>query len=289
MYRKLIVGFDESPTSHAALLEAAHWVRRHGGEIVLVNVSFFDTEEYGIAPEQLDKRLAAGERICTAAAREVADTFGVAVSSVIVQGEPPETLVETARAKEGDLIVIGTHGRRGLNRLFMGSVAARVIAAAPMPVLVVRRACDACRGEYRRILVPFDRSAFSAAALRQACALAHADGGAVTALYAIPRYEEMIGFVRSEGIREQIEREARKILAGATEVAAAAGATIATELADGPAADEIVAAATRLDADLIAIGSHGHRGVDKILLGSTAERVILSAPCPVLVLKEKAS
>jgi len=288
MYRKLIVGFDESPTSRAALLEAAHWVRRHGGEIVLVNVSFFDAEEFGIAPEQLEKRLAAGERICSAAAKEVAGTLGVAVSSVIVQGEPPETLVETARAKEGDLLVIGTHGRRGLNRLFMGSVAARVIAAAPMPVLVVRRACEPCRGEYRKILVPFDGSAFSAAALRQACGLAKADGGTVTALYAIPRYEEMLGFVRSEGIREALEREARRILEGATAIAAQEGVTVATEIADGPAFDEIVAAAQRLGSDLIAVGSHGHRGMDKILLGSTAERVILAAPCPVLVTKEKA-
>ncbi len=288
MYRKLIVGFDESPTSRAALLEAAHWVRRHGGGIVLVNAAFFDVEEFGIAPEQIEKRLAAGERICTAAAKEVGDTLGVSVSSVIVQGEPHEALVETARAKEGDLLVIGTHGRRGLNRLFMGSVAARVIAGAPMPVLVVRRACESCRGEYRKILVPYDGSAFSAAALRQACGLAKADGGAVTALYAIPRYEEMVGFVRSAGIREQLEREARGILEGAEKAAAGLGVTVATEIADGPAADEIVAAAARLGSDLIAIGSHGHRGMDKILLGSTAERVILNAPCPVLVLKEKA-
>jgi nucleotide-binding universal stress UspA family protein len=206
---------------------------------------------------------------------------------VIVEGEPPETLVATALAREADLLVIGTHGRRGLKRLIMGGVAERVVATAPLPVLVVRRTCEPCRGEYRKILAPFDGSAFSRAALRQACRLAKADGGTVSAFYAIPRYEEMVGFVRSEGIRERLEREARKILEEASVLAAGQGVTAGGEIADGPASDRIVEAAKRLGSDLIAIGSHGHRGMDKILLGSTAERVIVNAPCPVLVVKER--
>ena len=60
MYGKLLVGYDDSPASRAALLEAAHWVKQHGGELALVHAAFFDTEEFGIAPEQLEKRIALG-------------------------------------------------------------------------------------------------------------------------------------------------------------------------------------------------------------------------------------
>jgi nucleotide-binding universal stress UspA family protein len=287
MYRKLLVGYDDSPASRAALLEAAHWVKKHGGELALVHAVFFDTEEFGIAPEQLEKRTELGRRILTAAVAAVGADPGVAVRSVICEGEPPAVVLDTADGMDADLLVLGTYGRRGLRRMLMGSVTAQVVSQARADVLVVHRPCQECRGAYRSLLVPYDGSSFSRAALGRACELAQADGAAVTALYAIPRYEEMVGFLRTEGIQARLAEEAAKIVAEAARLGAERGVTVATAVAEGAAADRVVDAVKHSGFDLVVMGSHGHRGMERALLGSTAERVIVSAPCPVLVVKER--
>lgn len=287
MYRKILVGYDESPASRAALLEAAHWVKNHGGELALVHAVFFETEEFGIAPEQLEKRIALGRRLCTAAVESVGTDPGVPARSIICEGEPPEVLLDTADGMGADLLVLGTYGRRGLRRMLMGSVTAQVIGKARADVLVVHRPCQECRGEYRTLLVPYDGSAFSRAALGRACELAGLDGARVTALYVIPRYEEMIGFMRTEGISARLAEEAQKIVADAVRIGAERGVTVETRVADGPAADRVVDEVKKSRFELVVMGSHGHRGMERALLGSTAERVILNAPCPVLVVKER--
>jgi len=287
MYGKILVGYDDSPASRAALLEAAHWVKKHGGELALVHAAFFDVEEFGIAPEQIEKRIALGRRLCTAAVESVAAEPGVPVRSIICEGEPPEVLLDTADGMDADLIVLGTYGRRGLRRMLMGSVTAQVISKARADVLVVHRPCQECRGEYRSLLVPYDGSAFSRAALGRACELAKGDGANVTVLYAIPRYEEMVGFLRTEGIASRLNEEAGKIVAEAARLAGEQGVTVTTLVAEGAAADRVVDAVKKSGLDLVVMGSHGHQGMERALLGSTAERVILNAPCPVLVVKEK--
>jgi nucleotide-binding universal stress UspA family protein len=159
-------------------------------------------------------------------------------------------------------------------------------ADAPVPRLEAQRSPDH-RGEYRSILVPYDGSTFGKSALARACDIARADGSVVAALYAIPRYEEMVGFLRTEGISARLDEEAAKIVAEARQQAAASGVTIATSIAGGAADSRIVESVRKSGFDLVVMGSHGHRGMDRALPGSTAERVIVNAPCPVLVVKEK--
>lgn len=287
MYHKLLVGYDDSPASRAALLEAAHWVKKHGGELALVHAAFFDVEEFGIAPEQLEKRIRLGRQLCAAAVTSVGEDPGVPARSIICEGEPPEVLLDTADGIGADLVVLGTYGRRGLRRMLMGSVTAQVISQVRVDVLVVHRPCQECRGEYRSLLVPYDGSAFSRAALDRACELATADGARVTALYAIPRYEEMVGFLRTEGISARLAEEGAKIVAEAARLGAECGVTVATTVVEGSAPDRIVETVKQSGFDLVVMGSHGHRGMERALLGSTAERVIVNAPCPVLVVKER--
>lgn len=286
MYRKLLVGYDDSPASRAALLEAAHWVKRHGGDLALVHAAFFDAEEFGIAPEQLDKRIALGRTFCAVAVASVGAEPGVPARTILCQGEPPEVLLATADGTGADLIVLGTYGRRGLRRMLLGSVTAQVVSRSRVDVLVVHRPCQECRGAYRSILVPYDGSPFSRAALARACELARVDGASVAVLYAIPRYEEMVGFMRTEGISARLAGEAGKIVGEAARLAGEQGVTVATAVAEGAAADRTVEAVIKSGVDLVVMGSHGHRGMERALLGSTAERVILNAPCPVLVVKE---
>lgn len=286
MYDTMVVGFDDSLSSKAAVVEASNLAKKNGGKVILVHAVYFDTEEFGIAPEQHEKRLRIGEKACVQSKEMVAAEFGVDVQSLLCEGDPQDVILEVASGKKADLIVLGTYGRRGLNRMLMGSVTSRVIADSPSDVLVVKKPCTECTGRYRSILVPFDGSDFSKRALNRACRIAKEDHSSVSALYVIPRYEEMIDFFKTESIRSSLMKEAEKIVAGARDFAVVSGITLTTAIAEGNGPDRIAEMAKEHGHDLIVMGSHGHRGVNKAIIGSTTERVILNASCPVLVVRQ---
>lgn len=138
---------------------------------------------------------------------------------------------------------------------------------------------------YKTILVAFDGSEFGRKALGRACFLSKIDGSDVTVLYVIPRYEEMIGFFRTESIKNALTQEAQKIINEAKKIALSHGSSIATTIQEGHAWNKIIETANGLKNDLIVVGPYGWKGVDKAIMGSTTERVIMNASCPVLVVK----
>lgn len=285
MYETIVVGFDESPSSRAAVIEASNWVKKHGGQLFLVHSVFFDTEEFGIAPEQLEKRLKIGEKICVEAKETITKEFGIDAHYVLCEGEPPEVLADVAQGKKADLIMLGTYGRKGLNRLLMGSVTAKVILNSSIDTLIVKKPCNECTGSYKSILVPFDGSEFSKKALNRACQLSKIDSAEVTVMYVIPRYEEMVDFFKTDSIKNSLHEEAAKIISKAVALANLHGINPRTEIVEGQAAEKTVETAGKLNVDLIAIGSHGYRGINKAIMGSTTERVITNSACPVLVVR----
>ncbi|HEX8949077.1 MAG TPA: universal stress protein [Dissulfurispiraceae bacterium] len=285
MYKKILVGFDDSNPSRAALAESSNWAKEHGGRLILVHAVYFDPEEFGAAPDQLERRFELGRKVCIQEKDKIVSGLGVEVESLICEGEPPAVINDVAREKGVDLIAMGTYGRKGLNRLLMGSVTSGVIVNAPCDVLVVRNASNGGLGKYRSILLPYDGSDFSRNALERACELAKAEVATVTALYAIPRYEEMIGFFKTDSVKKSLFQEAQKIISGARDLASQRGVSIKVEIEEGRAGDRIVKTAQELKSDLIVMGSYGWRGVDKAIMGSTTERVIMTAPCPVLVVR----
>jgi len=287
MYSTIVVGYDESESSKAALKEASLRVKNRNGKLYLVHAVYFDQEEFAILPSQMEKRFEMGTHVCRQAKQDLQAQFGLngSVESFVCEGEPPEVLIDIAQGKKADLIALGTYGRKGLKRLLMGSVTSQVILDAPCDVLVVKRPCNECTGSYQSPLVPYDGSEFSKKALRRAGEMAKADGGQVTVLYVIPRYEEMMEFYRSDSIKKSLHAEAEKILGEAKKITSALGISIRTEVREGHASDEIVAAAQELENDLIAMGTYGWKGVNNAIMGSTTNRVISHASCPVLVVK----
>lgn len=285
MYNSILVAIDGSEYSRAALIEAANRVKRRGGKVTILNSIYFDEEEFGNKPEQLERRMAAGNKLCSEAKDMVRKEFGIEVESVVAEGEPPEVIARTAEEKGADLIAMGTHGRRGIRRFIMGSVTSGVIGQAHCDVLVVKKPCTQCTGEFTSILLPFDGSGSSKKALSHAYSLAKDEGAEITALYVIPRYEEMLGFMKTDSIRKSLYAEAESIIAIAKEGISRNGVTLATAIEEGPADEKIVELAAKMKNDLIVMGSHGWRGVNKAILGSTTERVIMNSSCPILVVK----
>lgn len=283
MYKTILVGFDDSKFSKAALMEVANWVKRHGGRVIIVHAVYSSEEEFGIASSQLDKRLELGKNVCYQVKETVSSEFGIDVESLVCEGEPHEVIADIAHSKEADLIAMGTYGRRGLSRLIMGSVTSGVIVNSPCDVLVIKEPCGKCIGG--SILLPYDGSEFSKKAMKQACRLSKIDDAEITVLYVIPRYEEMIGFFKTDSIKKSLLNEARKIIDGAKELSSGQGVSIKTEIEEGQAAEKIIATANKLKNNLIVMGSYGWMGVDKAIMGSTTERVIINASCPILVVR----
>ncbi len=287
MYNSIVVGYDESESSKAALKEASLWIKKHGGKLFLVHAVYFDQEEFVILPSQMEKRFEIGTKLCIQAKKDIQSEFGLnsSVESLVCEGEPPEVIVDVAQGKKADLIALGTYGRKGLKRLVMGSVTSQVVLNAPCDVLVVKRPCSACTGNYTSILLPFDGSEFSKKALGRALELAKTDNAQLIVLYVIPRYEEMVEFFRTDSIKKGLYREAEKVIEEAKKVASGLGIAIQSEIREGHADEEIIKAAEKNENDLIVMGSYGWKGVSKAIIGSTAERVISRANCPILIVR----
>lgn len=287
MYKNIVIAYDDSEFSKAALLESSHWIKRHGGKAVLVHSVFFDEEEFVIDPDQRLRRFESGKRACYQIQGTVSAELGLNgnLESIVCEGEPHDVVIDIANARKADLIAIGTHGRKGLKKLFLGSVTGRVIVSSPCDVLVVKRPCEECNGTYKSILVSFDGSEFAKKALVRACELSKLDGSAITVIYVIPRYEEMLEFFSTSFIKENLHLDAEKIMEKAGAIAADQGVKIHSEVAEGDEAENIVETANRRKNNLIVRGTHGWTGINKAIIGSIAERVFINAPCPVLVVK----
>lgn len=248
-----------------------------------MNAVYFDEEEFGIAPVQLDKRLEFGKKICFEAKEKYQKLLGIDAQYIVCNGEAHDVLTDIAKEKGADLIALGTYGRRGLKRLIMGSVTSSVIVKSPCDVMVLRKTLP-CR-RFQSLLVPFDGSEFSRRALERASDLAKSNKAQLTILYVIPRYEEMIEFIKSEHIQEKLFSEARKIVAEGEKLAGDHGLSIGSVIEEGHPEGTINNTAKKLGVDLIVMGTYGWKGVNKAIMGSTTERVIMNAAVPVLVVR----
>ncbi|HVQ76947.1 MAG TPA: universal stress protein [Candidatus Binatia bacterium] len=142
--RRILHPSDFSRASRAAFDRAVQMAKTDRAELLIVHVltpiMTLPPEGY-ISPklyEDLDtaSRSAAAKHLAALVAR--ARKAGVKVTTAVVEGVPAEQIARAAKSRRADIVVIGTHGRTGLSRFFLGSVASRVVAIAPCPVLTVR-------------------------------------------------------------------------------------------------------------------------------------------------------
>jgi nucleotide-binding universal stress UspA family protein len=223
----------------------------------------------------------------------VRDSAGESLAeTVLIEGPVVPEILRQAAAQSADVIVIGTHGRSGFERLMLGSVAQRVLAKAPCPVMAVPpRTPDtlpAHDGRFARVLCAVDFSAPSAAALRWLPSIGlAADRRLIVAhvVEPVPVIDPMAmgapGFPDYQGLAVGVGSELVHRCV-ANEVGTMRGVTETVTV--GRAAPEIVRIATDVQADLIVMGAHG--GARGLLgFGSTTNYVIRHAACPVFAVK----
>jgi len=151
MFKKILVGTDFSEASDEARRVAIELARRLGAELEIVHVEE-PIPAYAFAEGALLDLPRLQEEVRTWAERQLEDlargarASGVSTTTAVLLGVPANTIVEAARTERADLIVLGTHGRTGLERVLLGSVAERVVRNAPCAVLTVRQTPDATQG-----------------------------------------------------------------------------------------------------------------------------------------------
>ena len=221
------------------------------------------------------------------------DRARVRGTAEVVAGPPAKAIIECAHARAADLIVMGTHGRGGMAHLLLGSVAERVVRTSDCPVLTVREPRP--RGIHR-ILVPTDFSETADAALDWARLLATRFGSSLQLLHVLddPFVTEGLAaeayMTEAPVLRTALLSDARARLADRVAPLRRARVfeegsgipRIDTEVLFGHGAHTIAEYAGEREMDLIVMGTHGRRGVAHLVLGSVAEKLVRTAPCPVL-------
>jgi len=280
---RIAVGVDFSPESLRATDHAMAVARHCSASLTLVHVTPIPDPSAAARSdgwnELLRERLAA-VRAALEALRARLTGQGVDVSHMVVDGYPDTAIAETARELGADLVVVGTHGKTGIQRLLLGSVAEKTCRLADASVLVARG--EASPGGYRRVVAGTDYSELADRALERAFELT-APGGDVRVVNAwTPPYVQydLDGqiFVK---LREAADLEANAQRQRILDLARPAGVTVRLDVVDGPpfaVLDDLSASA-----DLVVVGSHGRRGVRRLLLGSVAEATVRHARCSVLI------
>ena len=207
-------------------------------------------------------------------------------------GDASTTIVDQALTTRADLIVIGTHGRRGFKRLLLGSVTETVLHEAPCPVLTVSPHTAATTSDvvtFKRILCPVDFSPSALQALGFALDLARQAGGLVTLLHVVEWLPEdeprTSAHFNVPEFRGYIVNDAKQRLRSLVAEESRAWCEIDDVIVSGRAHREILRAAETRSADLIVMGAQGRGGVGLALFGSTTQQVVRSAACPVLTVR----
>jgi nucleotide-binding universal stress UspA family protein len=212
---------------------------------------------------------------------------GTSVDVKMLDGtEVVDELIEYAEAVNTDMIVMTSHGRSGLRRLWLGSVADDLIQRAARPVIVVHPGEEPTT-RVRHILVPLDGSALAESVLGPASELARATGARMTIAQVVPR--DALGeasAVSGAGWVDASVAEATRYLEDTAKTLREEGLTVATHVTGGVspvlAINQMV---DELDADFIAMATHGYGGLTRTVLGSVAEHLLRSASVPILVMR----
>ena len=221
---------------------------------------------------------------------------GVPIDVTIREGNTTREILNQAADMKADLLVMGTHGRSGFERLLLGSVTEKVLRKAGCPVLTVpRRHPDAVPATpvlFKRILCPVDFSDCSMQALNYAMSLAQEGDAHLTVLHVMmyepavaPDASAMIAMSDSDSLgdfRGQREDDARQRLKDAVPAAVAEYCHVETMVSSGSPSREIVRIAAEQQTDLIVVGVQGRGAADLVFFGSTTNHVVREATCPVL-------
>jgi nucleotide-binding universal stress UspA family protein len=297
--KKILHPTDFSTGAATAFDHALHLARHHEAELHLLHViptlgedpirdAYDEAAEDDAFAEHLRKQAEAHMH----ALAEDQPYRDVSLRRVLTRGAAAgPRILEYADAEDIDLIVMGTHGRRGVKHLLLGSVAEEVVHRASCPVLCVRHeegpAYEA--RPIQRILVPLDFSNYAAPLLEAAKEMAGRYGAQLHLLHVIIPLSFPFSVTASLSIHDlvpHIIEQTQARLEALLQDTAGPDVSARVHVREGQPAPTIVEVAREQRADLIMIAPLGLSGLERFFLGSVAERVLRTASCPVLLARK---
>ncbi len=296
MYRNIMVPVDGSPFSREAVLHGLRIASQSGATLRLVRVGTSSVLSGGPEAFPLED-----QTLRQIQASELADLYSIAaecrahstvtITASVQRGPVVDALIGYAKRQKVDLIVMRSHSRKGLARVWFGSVADGLIRESGIPVLVVKAPSVATALEsgfhYKRILVPLDGSLLAEQSIESAISIAQIDGATVTLLMVVtPSLVPSGELVSANGeAPARAVAAAKRYLDSCLTPAVDKSVKIERKVVlarDVPAA--ILEAADAIEADLIAIATHGRGAIERARVGSVADRVAREASVSTMVI-----
>ena len=297
---KILAAVDFSDEADVAINHAIRVARRTGAHLTLVHVGVVPDQPVGVPGAmhttvaeylRLAREDLAVDRKRLAEIRERVSGQGVEVSHMVIDGIPDQGIRRAADEIGADMIIMGTHGRTGIKRFFLGSVAERIVRLSEKHVMVARAGGNS-EGGFHRILVTTDLAEQADLTVDLALALA-ADGGTVDVLHcwhlppmSYPYYaptksaSDIVTSLR-ESVVSGTARLGNELIGRHRD----SRATLEFHQLEEAPAHGIQRWLEEHDGyDLVVTGSHGRRGPARLLLGSVAEFTVRHSPCSVLVI-----
>ena len=293
---KILFTTDFSECAESALAWAIMLAKNFEAELIMLHAVVLHSDDVG---DEVYSRFPDLERIIktlednadTRLETAIPDKGEVSVKQVVRRGiDATNIILEYAETEGVDLIAIGTHGRGGLGKLVLGSTSNRLIKLSRCPVLAVK--CDEqgppARVDVTRIVLPTDFSKHSRVSARYAIALAKAVGAQLDVVHVVDQaiHPSFYAIGRESLLQLDPELEGR-IRKATDDFVSELGAQIDYNLVirEGRPAEEIAKLAGSSPDTLVVIASHGAGGLERLMLGSTTDRVLRKSPCPILIVK----
>ncbi len=298
-FRNILLPTDFSPCANAALHQAVTIAERFQGSVTMLHVVAVHESDRGKIETVFSEDSKSYDHIMTSAEEMLHTKEGMIETPVLIEKvlkrgiSPTNEIISYADDHKPDLIVMGTHGRTGIRRLIMGSVAEKIIRLSECPIMTVRCGTDGKKSpypNYRSILLPIDFSDTSVNALWQAAEMARSYGAILTLLH-VAEPIDLSGYTQEgdsseEDFLDSQLDSAEKALHDFTSNAPLEGIEVYTRVVHGRPGRKIIEYADEEGIDLIIIPSLGKSGLERLLMGSTVNKVVHRANCPVMVLKK---
>lgn len=303
LVQRIVFATDFSSCSLKAFGYALTWAKFYKAPLTIVHVvrnySSLDIEEAIVyvnveeqiqgARERLEKHVSWGK------------THVPKIESDLLFGIPADQICQFTLANEGDLIIVGAHGWTGLDRVLMGSVAERVVCQAPCPVLVIPAKEDKSfeladfPKEMRiemppltsgHLLLPVDFSDCSLDAFEYGTRLAKSCQMSVSLLHVVEPLSYSLDFNLAHPIEDkQLRKKVDARLSELSDVLKKADLRAEYRLAEKPAVDAILEGIKTTQANLVVMGTHGRRGLSRLVMGSVTAGVLRRSSAPILTVK----
>jgi nucleotide-binding universal stress UspA family protein len=287
----ILVPLDGSALAEQALAPAESLCMAYDARLLLLSVPqarqlIRSIPIYGRLPEPGTPIWEAQEGYLEEVSERVS-AMGIQVDKLVRTGSVTDAINELIEERGVDMVVLSTRGRSGLPRMVMGSVATRVVQQVTRPILIVRpvEGAEPELPEFKKLLVTLDGSEFAERVLPYVRASTSFES--VVLLLAVPQVPraERYGAVVEEiqQLREKAEQEAGEYLEGVAAALQEDGIEAHVLVCGSRPADTIISVAEEEDVDVVMLATHGRGELDRLFLGSVADRIVRSSHCPVFL------